>query len=86
MALSSQHSCSGDSAVGTIARCSSSLALSLLGPVLAGGRKDHLDQVVSVLQRGLAASPATDQSHFVLFHSAAALGMLLSSLDQRTGR
>ncbi|XP_075896591.1 focadhesin isoform X2 [Nelusetta ayraudi] len=80
------HSCFRDNAGGTIARCSSSLALALLGPVLLGRQRDLLDQVVSALQSGLAGSSTADPSHFVHFHSAVALGMLVSSLCHHSGR
>lgn len=69
-----------------IARCSSSLALAQLGPVLLGRQRDLLDQVVSVLQGGLAGSSSADPAHFVHFHSAVALGMLVSSLQHQSGR
>lgn len=69
-----------------IARSCSSVALSLLVPVLVVRQRDDLDQVLSVLQSGLPSSPTADDSQAVQFHSGVALGMLLSSLHHQSLR
>lgn len=69
-----------------IARSCSSVALSLLIPVLVVRQRDDLDQVLSVLQSGLPGSPTADDSQAVQFHSGVALGMLVSSLHLQSLR
>lgn len=82
--LPAQRSYSGENTASAIARSCSSLALSLLVPVLVVWQKDGLDQVLSVLRDGLPGSAATaDDSQAVQFHSGLALGMVASSLHHQ---
>uniref|UniRef100_A0A3Q3XJJ0 Uncharacterized protein n=1 Tax=Mola mola TaxID=94237 RepID=A0A3Q3XJJ0_MOLML len=78
-----QRSYSGENTASAIARSCSSLALSLLVPVLVVWQKDSLEQVISVLQAGLPGSPTADDSQAIQFHSGLALGMVVSSLHHQ---
>lgn len=78
-----QRSYSGENTASAIARSCSSLAMSLLVPVLVVWQKDGLDQVLSVLRDGLPGSAAADDSQAVQFHSGLALGMVASSLHHQ---
>uniref|UniRef100_A0A3Q3X776 Uncharacterized protein n=1 Tax=Mola mola TaxID=94237 RepID=A0A3Q3X776_MOLML len=77
------RSYSGENTASAIARSCSSLALSLLVPVLVVWQKDSLEQVISVLQAGLPGSPTADDSQAIQFHSGLALGMVVSSLHHQ---
>ncbi|CAF93350.1 unnamed protein product, partial [Tetraodon nigroviridis] len=71
------RSYSGENTASMMARCCSSLALSLLAPHLAAWREDAVAQALAALQAGLPGSPTAEDAHAAQFHAGLALGLVL---------